>query len=92
MTQRVVYTDDPDATWTFTVTSKDETEIDWATPMVAIRSGAYQAATWVGPAGTTRQVRVSFAGVTAGRGANVYLQVPNGTDLLLGTVDVKERK
>lgn len=87
----VVYSDDPDAAWTFTVTSRDTTEVDWSSPVVAIGSGSYTVnATWTTAAGTTRTLRVPLVGLTAGI-KKLYLRVPGGADIALGQVIVKDR-
>lgn len=86
-----VYSDDPDASWTFTITSRDATQIDWASPVVAIGSGDYEvAATWDTDAGTTRTLRVPLVGLTKGD-KTLYLRVPLGTDISLGTIRVQDR-
>ena len=86
-----VYTDDTDASWTFTITSRDGGDVDWATPLVAIDGGAYDvAATFLGSAAATRQIRVPLGSLTAGV-KTLRLKVPNGTDILLGRIQVKAR-
>ncbi len=47
-------------------------------------------ATWETTAGTTRTLRVPLDGLTAGT-KHLYLQVPSGTDIALGTVYVRAR-
>lgn len=90
-TQPTIYTDDPDASWTFTITSRDDTEIDWASPVVAIGSAGYTVnATWDDAASTERRLRVPLVGLTAGV-RTLYLRVPSGTDIALGTVNVRAR-
>lgn len=90
-TTPVVYTDDPDAAWTFTITSRDDTSINWSSPVVAIGSGTYTVSgTWVTAAGTTRQLSVPLSGLTKGV-KRLYLRVPGGTDISLGDIQVRER-
>lgn len=90
-TQPTIYTDDTDPSWTFTIKSRDTTVVDWASPLVAIGTGSYTvAATWLGSADTTRQLRVPLTGLTAGT-HSLYLKVPTGTDIALGRVVVKAR-
>lgn len=87
-----VYLDDPDPSWTFTITSRNELEVDWDNPVVAIGPGDYEVnATWEGDAGTSRTLRVPLDGLTAGT-KQLYLRVPNGTDIALGTVWVVARQ
>jgi hypothetical protein len=88
----IVYTDDTDATWTFTITSRDgTTDVDWVSPVVAINDGLYDVtATFLGSASPTRQIRVPLGSLTAGK-KTLRLKVPNGTDILLGQVQVKTR-
>lgn len=87
----VVYTDDPDASWTFTLTSRDATVVDWVSPLVAVDGGLYTVAgTFLGSAATTRQIRVPLTSLAAGL-HRLYLKVPTGTDVLLGDVHVKVR-
>lgn len=87
-----VYTDDTDPSWTFTVRSGDGTDVDWATPVVAVGSGDYTIdATWLGDPAATRRLRVPLDGLTAG-GHTLYLQVPNGADIKLGNVSKVARK
>jgi hypothetical protein len=86
-----VYTDDVDATWTFTITSRDGTDVDWVSPLAAIDGGLYNiACTFIGSAAATRQIRVPLGSLTAGV-KTLRLKVPNGTDVLLGKVQVKAR-
>lgn len=92
MADRIVYTDDPDASWTFTVRSKDDTEIDWSGPLVAIGPAGYVVSgTWETAAGTTRVLRVPLVGLTAGT-HRLYLKVPGGADRPMGTVTALVRK
>lgn len=87
----VVYTDDPDAHWTFTITDGEGGTLDWASPAVAARGGDYTlAATWLGDPGSTRRLRVPLADLAAGSYA-LYLKVPGGNDFRLGTVWVTDR-
>lgn len=88
----VIYLDDPDASWTYTVTSSSGATIDWASPVVAIKDGSYAVtATWLGATTSPRQIRVPLVGLTKGNGQTLYLRVPSGTDIRLGQVDVKAR-
>lgn len=87
----VVYTDDPDAHWTFTITDRDGTVLDWASPQVAVNGGAYNvAATWLGTAAATRKLKVPLDTLDAGL-YELYLQVPSGNDIFLGQVRVRLR-
>jgi FlaG/FlaF family flagellin (archaellin) len=88
----IVYTDDVDATWTFTVSSRDgTTNVDWVSPVAAIDGGTYTVAcTFLGSAAPTRQIRVPLGSLTAGV-KTLRLKVPNGTDILLGKVHVVAR-
>ena len=84
-----VYADDTDAYFERVITSKDA-DLTW-TPMVAFDGGAYNvAATWQGDPGKTRTLRVPATGLAVGTHRAV-LEVPNGTNVSLGTVYVVER-
>lgn len=86
-----IFTDDTDASWTFTITSRDDTVVDWVSPVVAVGGAGYTvAATFLGSAATTRTLRVPLVGLAEGT-HRLYLKVPNGTDLLLGRVEVLPR-
>jgi len=88
----IIYLDDTDPSWTFTITSRDATvNVDWASPQVAIGPGNYTVAgTWLGSPAPSRQLRVPLSGLSAGT-KYLYLKVPNGTDLRLGEVSVRVR-
>ena len=91
MSNPVVYTDDPDAAWTFTVTDADGSDLDWASPLVA--TGAAEndlAATWLGDPAPTRKIKVPLDGLTKGN-HTLYLKVPGANDFKLGTVRVADR-
>lgn len=91
MSTPVVYTDDPDAAWTFTVTAADGANLDWATPKVATGGGTYTlTATWLGTASPTRKIKVPLDTLAAGAHA-LYLQVPSANDFKLGVVHVRDR-
>jgi hypothetical protein len=87
----VIYSDDTDASWTYTITSRDSTVVDWVSPLVAIGTAGYVvAATFLGSAATTRQIRVPLTGLSVGS-YTLYLKVPNGTDIRLGRITVAAR-
>lgn len=91
MATPTIYLDDPDPFWTFTVKSADGTDVDWASPVVAIGPGSYTVTgTWLGSASATRKLSVPLAGLTAGT-KRLYLRVPSGTDIQLGQVFVRNR-
>lgn len=86
-----IYADDPDPTWTFTVTDSQGDDVDWATPVVAIDDGAYEVTgEWQGAAAPSRQIKVPLDDLAAGI-HRLYLRVPNGVDILLGKVNVQPR-
>lgn len=90
MTTPTVYTDDPDASWTFTVTDRDGADLDF-TPLVAWRAGEYVlAGEWLGTVGATRKLQVPLDTLPEGSHA-LYLQVPGGVDFRLGVVFVQAR-
>lgn len=91
----VRYADDPDASITWPVTDAGGENIDFP-PTCALDSGDYTVTgTWLDPAGPTRRIQVPLVGVDlqgrAGRSITVYLQVPGGSDIRLGTVYVTSR-
>jgi len=89
-TQPVIYTDDTDPSWTFTIRSKDDTLVDWLSPLVAVGASGYTiAATWDSDPATTRTLLVPLSTVTVD--STLYLKVPNGTDIKLGRVLVRAR-
>jgi hypothetical protein len=86
-----VYFDDPDASWTFTVTDKAGNDLDWTPVEVAADSGPYDlTATWEDVPSASRKLKVSLAGLAAGM-HRLYLKVPGGNDLTLGSVYVRVR-
>lgn len=86
-----IYADDTDASWDFTVTSRDGENVDWVSPLVAVKGAGYTvAATWLGTASATRVLRVPLVGLAVGN-HSLYLRVPNGTDVHLGAVRVRTR-
>lgn len=96
-TTAAVYTDDPDAAWSWQVTDDNGNTLDFA-PLVAIGAGDYDiTATWQGTTetvGTTtkRWLKVPLTGLTASTSPYpVYLRVPGGIDFKLGTVYIRDR-
>jgi hypothetical protein len=90
MSTPLVYSDDPDASCTFTVTDKAGNDLDWA-PLVAVKGGDYDiTAEWLGDPAPERKVKVPLDSLAAGSHA-LYLKVPGGNDLRLGFVSVKDR-
>lgn len=89
----VVYTDDSDASATWELTDSNGQEIDWSSPQIAIGSGSYQSATWLGVPASTRQIRLNMPlGLGLDEGVyQAYLAVPGGPDISLGYVQVAAR-
>lgn len=91
MSDPLVYADDPDASWTFTVTD-DEGTNDWTSPLVAAGSADYTiAATWLDDPAATRKLKVPLDTLPAGSHI-LYLQVPGANDVKLGSVRVADRR
>lgn len=87
----IVYTDDPDAHWSGTITSTDGSDLDWTPVQVAAGSGAYDiAATWLDTAAPSRRLKVPLATLEPGH-YTLYLKNPTGNDYALGVVAVLER-
>ena len=93
MAEQTVYRDDADAFVTWTVTDTLGSDLDWATPQIAVGPSAYTTAEWEGAAGPTREVRLQMPlGLGLGRGKwRAYLKVPNGNDFLLGSITILDR-
>jgi len=90
---QAVYTDDPDAFVSWTVTDSEGQTLDWANPQIAVGGAAYINASWEGVAGPTREIRLSTPnglGLSPGL-YSAYLKVPNGNDFRLGTITVRAR-
>lgn len=92
----MVYSDDPDAAWTFTVTDSENGTLDWTPVEVAVDSGAYTlAGTWLGSPDATRRVKVPLDSLAPlaqpGHAYTLYLKVPGANDVKLGRVQVKDR-
>lgn len=88
-----IYTDDPDAHWDFEVTDHLGNDLDWDPVEAAIGSSLYIVnAEWLGAASPVRWVRVPLTvGVTPKRNHAIYLKVPGGNDVRLGTVYAAQR-
>lgn len=94
----IVYTDDPDASWSFTITDADGGTLDWSPVEVAVGEAAYLlTATWLGSApaatpgvATTRRVKVPLDSLAASY-HTLYLKVPGANDVELGRVEVRVR-
>lgn len=92
MSNPVVYTDDPDASWTFTITDADGNNLTWTPVEVAVDEAGYLlTATWLGTAAPTRKLKVPLDTVLAGY-HQLYLKVPGANDILLGKVSVYDRE
>lgn len=93
MTIPVIYADDPDAHVDWQVNEDNGVTLDWATPTAAIDDGDYTVtAQWLGDPGAQRWLRVPLTGLAARTGGyNIYLRVPGGSDIHLGTVYVRDR-
>lgn len=92
----VVYADDPDAHWTFTVTDNEGGDIDWTPVEVAVGAGGYTVtAQWLDDPAATRRVKVPMADLEplpqVGHTYTFYLKVPGDNDVKLGRVAVKTR-
>ena len=86
-----VYSDDTDAYVDRQVTDNSGGTLDW-TPLVAVDAGPYDvAASWQGDPGPTRTLRVPLVGLAVGT-HRLYLNVPGGTNLSLGSVHVTARR
>jgi hypothetical protein len=86
-----VWTDDPDASWTFTVTDGEDNDLDWTPAAVAAGAGTFDlTATWLGDVGPVRKLKVDLDTLAANN-YTLYLQVPGGNDVVLGTVAVRDR-
>lgn len=93
MRTQTVYTDDADAYVSWTITDELGSNLDWASPTIALGSNAYQSASWQGAAAATREIRLA---VPSGLGLAVgvyqaYLKVPGGSDFALGQVRIADR-
>lgn len=92
----VVYVDDPDAAIAYDVTNTAGASLTFD-PKVALGDGDYTiTGTWEGDPATTRRLRIPMAAAIADQTVRsatykVYLQNPNGADLLLGYVQVNRR-
>lgn len=92
MSDPLVYADDPDASWVFTVTDGDGQDLDWASPVVAVGSADYTlTATWLGDPAPTRKLKVPLDTLTTGSDT-LYLRVPGANDIKLGRVRVEDRR
>ena len=85
-----VFADDEDAHVDRVVSDAQGNDLTF-TPLVAVDGGAYEvAATWQGDPGPSRTLRVPVGSLLPGS-HRLYLQVPGGNDLSLGSVHVMER-
>lgn len=93
MAEPIVYTDDPDRHWVFTVNAEDgTTNVDWANPKVASADGAYViSATWLGSPSPSRDIDVPLISLTDHGFYALYLQVPGNNDFELERVEVRTR-
>lgn len=91
----VVYTDDDDAhvDWPLGPTDAPGIPLDWVDPTAAIGPGPYDVGSeWLGDPAPQRWLRVPMSGLAARTSPyTVYLKVPGGSDIRLGTVLVRER-